>query len=446
MGFTIVLQKPSVVWADPKSIDNDRLDSEFYKVIYLGYQQKIISSKLTVITIGEALRKMNSPIGWQGIPSSAYLDRGKGIPLLRVQSIQNNEIAWESVIDVESEIYFSQPAIQAQANDIIVTRVGTIGRFCKVPSIVDKIAMGQNLTRISFGSDLDIDYLLAYMNTDYCLKQMERYSYGGVQSSLTNKNLKNILLALPTKQIQQYIGEKLRKAEELRQEAKQLREEAEHIFKNYVGVLNSNKKMIKNINVQILDNDTWAPMFFDSLQITNGSDLDFVALNNVQKSIKCGEPVKKEDRLGQSYPFYGASGISDTIGSYNFDGQYLIIAQDGSIGCVSVANGKFWANNHVWIVEINEEWNPYFLSLYLNRYPYWYCLTTGSVVPKVTSENLRKLLVPVTPIEIQNRIGNRLANAEQRQSLAEKLIQEAKRDVEDLIEGKFDESKISEGV
>lgn len=40
-------------------------------------------------------------------------------------------------------------------------------------------------------------------------------------------------------------------------------------------------------------------------------------------------PVKKSDRKTGIYPYYGATGIVDYIDSYIFNGEFLLISEDG---------------------------------------------------------------------------------------------------------------------
>ncbi|WIM06796.1 MAG: restriction endonuclease subunit S [Candidatus Nitricoxidivorans perseverans] len=60
-------------------------------------------------------------------------------------------------------------------------------------------------------------------------------------------------------------------------------------------------------------------------------------------------PVKEADRRAGPYPYYGASGIVDHVDGYLFDGEYLLIAEDGEnlrtrqTPVAFLARGKFWA-------------------------------------------------------------------------------------------------------
>ena len=67
--------------------------------------------------------------------------------------------------------------------------------------------------------------------------------------------------------------------------------------------------------------------------------------------IKSGKPINKENRTGTEYPYFAANGIDGYVDNYLFDGEYIICAQDGSIGATHIYNGKFYASNHVWLLQ-----------------------------------------------------------------------------------------------
>jgi type I restriction enzyme S subunit len=72
-------------------------------------------------------------------------------------------------------------------------------------------------------------------------------------------------------------------------------------------------------------------------------------------------PVKEADRRAGPYPYYGASGVVDHVDQYLFDGEYLLVAEDGenlrtrNTPVAFLARGKFWVNNHAHIVRSNSE-------------------------------------------------------------------------------------------
>lgn len=137
-------------------------------------------------------------------------------------------------------------------------------------------------------------------------------------------------------------------------------------------------------------------------------------------------PVKEADRRPGLYPYYGASGIVDYIDGYLFDGEYLLIAEDGEnlrtrttpIGFL--ARGKFWVNNHAHIVRGNSEADTRFLMYALaNTNVSGYL--TGSTMPKLTQGNLNKIHVPAPPLQEQKAVAAVLGTLDDRIELNRKM-------------------------
>jgi type I restriction enzyme S subunit len=134
------------------------------------------------------------------------------------------------------------------------------------------------------------------------------------------------------------------------------------------------------------------------------------------------KPVKEVDRKRGPHPYYGASGIVDYVDGYLFEGEHLLIAEDGEnlrtrqTPIAFRADGKFWVNNHAHIVVGNHRASTRYLeyavlgtdiSAYL----------TGAVMPKLTQGNLNRIEVPCPPIETQNSIVAVLGSLDDRITL-----------------------------
>ena len=122
-------------------------------------------------------------------------------------------------------------------------------------------------------------------------------------------------------------------------------------------------------------------------------------------------PVRAKDRKTRQgpYPYYGASGVIDYVDGYLFEGDYLLIAEDGanllarSSPIAFRASGKFWVNNHAHIVKTLSHIPLEYLENFLNGKslaPY----ITGSAQPKLTQAALNRISVPLAPLAEQKRI------------------------------------------
>ena len=115
-------------------------------------------------------------------------------------------------------------------------------------------------------------------------------------------------------------------------------------------------------------------------------------LNHVRVPLSAMERAKMQGK----FPYYGASGIIDYVDDYLFDGEYVLISEDGEnlksrkTPIAFKASGKFWVNNHAHIVQgkkpfLNDLIVYYFKKLDLNEY------ITGAVQPKLNKANLLEI-------------------------------------------------------
>jgi type I restriction enzyme, S subunit len=120
-------------------------------------------------------------------------------------------------------------------------------------------------------------------------------------------------------------------------------------------------------------------------------------------------PVKASERKPGPFPYYGASGVVDHVEGYLFDGEYLLVAEDGEnlrsrqTPIAFMAKGKFWVNNHAHIVTGNERAVTRFLSYALAAADVTAYLT-GAVMPKLTQGNLNNIALPCPPVPVQREI------------------------------------------
>lgn len=122
-------------------------------------------------------------------------------------------------------------------------------------------------------------------------------------------------------------------------------------------------------------------------------------------------PVKEADRRVGPYPYYGASGIVDYVDAFLFDGEYLLIAEDGenlrtrNTPVAFLARGKFWVNNHAHIVRGNGEADTRFLMYALAGGDISGFLT-GSTMPKLTQGNMNRIPLLAPPVDEQRAVAH----------------------------------------
>ncbi len=133
-------------------------------------------------------------------------------------------------------------------------------------------------------------------------------------------------------------------------------------------------------------------------------------------------PIKASDRETSNgmYPYYGASGIIDYVNDYIFDGEYLLVSEDGANLTVRkypiafIAKGKFWVNNHAHIISAKKgiTTNEYleFIFAFTDISAY----ITGSAQPKLSQRKMNIIEFVIPPLNIQQKTVSYLDSISQK--------------------------------
>ena len=166
---------------------------------------------------------------------------------------------------------------------------------------------------------------------------------------------------------------------------------------------------------------------------------------NKWKKVKLGDicdildsyrvPITAKNREVGIYPYYGANGIQDYVKDFIFDGDYVLVAEDGGyFGSKTKpisykVSGKFWVNNHAHILKAKKDIFTDYLC-YSTMFYDVSSLVNGATRQKLTQAALKEIKIPLPPIEEQKKIAARLDAvsdllAKQKQLLSEQdnLIQ-----------------------
>ena len=130
---------------------------------------------------------------------------------------------------------------------------------------------------------------------------------------------------------------------------------------------------------------------------------------------------QREARKG-IYPYYGAQGIIDYVDDFIFDGEYLLIAEDGENlksqkqDIAQIAKGKYWVNNHAHIVESNGLCDIRYICYLINGMDLSGYIT-GSAQPKLNQANLLAIEVKLPSLHKQRQISDFLSRFDEKIAL-----------------------------
>lgn len=318
-----------------------------------------------------------------------------GTIVLRSSNIKNNKIDLNDLVRVNSVIHDNQ---YINNNDILIcARNGS-------KALVGKCALYMYKDqKMSFGAFMAIFRTICYKYTYYYfLSKQFRSNFENENNKqinqVTQDILKNSLIPIPPLQEQHKICETIEKYFDL--------------LNSIENNINSIKELVYYIKNKILDhffceNSSYKSYYEKEIDITE----DVIIFDNLRKPINHSEREKRLLNSKIIYPYYGATGQVGSIDDYIFDGEYVLLGEDGAPFLDKFAVkaylivGKSWVNNHVHVLKSKS--NNKFLMYYLNWIDYTN-LVTGSTRLKLNQANLKKIKYFDVPAKIKNEIVSKI--------------------------------------
>lgn len=236
-----------------------------------------------------------------------------------------------------------------------------------------------------FDENIQVKYLYHYIRYDL-KRYLELNTKKAAMSYIVLSTLKEFQIPLPPIEIQKEIVKILDK------------------FTEYVTELTERQKQYSFYRDKLLS-------FEDEVYQVEWKTLGEMAenLDYLRK------PVTKGSRSSGRYPYYGASGIVDYVDDYIFDGDYLLVSEDGAnliarkTPIAFSVTGKSWINNHAHVLKFESDIDRKYVSYYLNHIdltPY----ISGAAQPKLNQQNLNSIKLAYPKQEVRNRIVQVLDN------------------------------------
>lgn len=123
---------------------------------------------------------------------------------------------------------------------------------------------------------------------------------------------------------------------------------------------------------------------------------------------KTASEIEEKAENDKIYPCYGGNGLRGYVNESNVSGKHVLIGRQGALcGNVNFAENEFWATEHAVVVyqyaNTNVDWAGFTLrALDLNQY------ATSVAQPGLAVGTIENVLIPLPPIEEQNRIADKI--------------------------------------
>jgi type I restriction enzyme S subunit len=460
-GYSIINKKPSIVCLNQRLIT--KLGANYYSIRKIEMVEKIINSTEDNKALGSLVKTKEKRM------------KPKGKDSIYIGLANINSDTGEIEVNTVDEANIEGTSVIIEAGDILFSKLRpNLNKVAICPKYIGN-ALGSTEFVVMESKNIDKYFLYSVLKSNVALKQVIDITTGSTLPRIDSEDVLNILVPIPSPEIQKYIGDKVRRAEELREEAKRLKEEAESLISNSINL----ERLVEKVR-DYKSKNNWV----DSASISGRIDGQYyinpiTEINKYMKNIDMKLVVLRdiaEVRKGFSYsnessngvPYIRISDLDDLLIDYskvvridnktyqqkrNSQLKYfdLIMAITGAtIGKVSVFYNKeiekATLSADTAYVRFNNIEDSIAYLLYFKTVIGQLAITqgiTGATNKHLAIEDIKNIVLPQFEDSIKKEVKNKIVQSMDNIYTSKQLIQEAKQDVEDLIEGNFEMSKLN---
>jgi type I restriction enzyme S subunit len=304
-----------------------------------------------------------------------------GLPIIRIQNLNNEDASFNYFAGEYSQDILVEPG------DLLFSWSGTVGSsFGSHLWNGEPGVLNQHIFKIGLRETIAKRY--AFHGLRYITAEIEQSVNGAVGLvHITKEKLNEFTLPVPPLAEQQRIVGLLDEA--------------------FEGIATAKANAEKNLqNARALFESHLQSVFTQRGPRWVVTTLDKISTNLDSKRV----PITKNVRSSGEYPYYGASGIVDYVAEYIFDGDTLLVSEDGanllarSTPIAFSVSGKYWVNNHAHILKFENMATQRFVEFYLESIKLDEYIT-GAAQPKLNQKALNSIPIPIPKsVETQAKI------------------------------------------
>jgi len=314
----------------------------------------------------------------------------EGVPVLKIQNVKPFAIELKKMDYVSSSKFEELRRHSYQPGDIVMTKLGNpLGVSAVVKDIPEGLIVA-DLVRIR-ALGVDTEYLCYHLNSQRTNDFINAQQKGTTRPRVTLSVVRGLPILVPPLPEQQRIVRVLDQA--------------------FAGLATAQANAARNLqNARAIFESQLQAVFTQRGEGWVETTVDKLSTNLDSKRV----PITKSDRKSGAYPYYGASGIVDHVADYIFDGDTLLVSEDGanlltrSSPIAFSVSGKYWVNNHAHILKFEKMATQRFVEFYLGSIKLDE-FVTGAAQPKLNQKALNSILIPIPPkLNDQERIVTQL--------------------------------------
>ena len=409
------------------------LDSYTESVVELQRQltAELAARKTQYSFYRDKLLTFNTPVEWKpmekefpfirngfvGTVTPYFTSEEQGVRYLEGTNIHDGVISDNEIIYVSKEFHQKHIRNELKNGDILMVQSGHVGEC----AVVDDKYAGANchaLIIMSNAGHCNSRFVMHYLRSTEGKSKLKKITTGGTVKHILASNMKKFMIPVPPLDVQSRIVNVLDNFEKICSDLNiglpaeiEARQKQYEYYRDKLLTFAETGNTILSRAEQSRAEQSRAEQsraLIKLLQYVFGYAV--VTLEDIAENCdSMRKPVTSGKREAGEYPYYGASGIVDYVKDYIFDGDYLLVSEDGanllarSTPIAFSISGKNWVNNHAHVLKFECYETRRFIEFYLNSIDLSSYIS-GGAQPKLNQKNLNRIEIPLPSQERQKYI------------------------------------------
>ncbi|MFZ3580275.1 restriction endonuclease subunit S [Virgibacillus sp. DJP39] len=354
-----------------------------------------------------------------------------GVPFINAGHLIDGKLDMGSMNYISIEKFNSLGSGKVSNSDVLYCLRGTLGKTAVV-SDVEKGAIASSLVIIRANKKVNYIFLYYYLVSSLGRKMIKVHDNGSAQPNLSANNVKKYTFPFPPYEEQKRIAEKVERLLNKIDAAKQLIDEAKETFElRRAAILNKAFRGELDDNVSRNESDNQDKI--DGVPYLLPSGWKWVALEQItdfENGDRSSAYPKAEELVNQGIPFLSTKELKGNVIKFDENTKYItekkfntlrsgklknddiLMCIRGSVGKVGLFKGSNetntgFVNAQLVILRSQQTIVPKYLLAYLSSQIFNNLLekvTTGSAQPQLSVKELKQVLCPLPPVEVQRAI------------------------------------------
>jgi type I restriction enzyme S subunit len=205
-------------WIPARLFDSARLDARFYGPEHIGLLSKLRQSGIPTSPLGELVKHLAHVTGYESTKYMEFVDDPTGVKVVEAMNVGDLLIDSTEWKRIPREGYEALTRHQLAKEDLVFSKDGTLGNCAIVSaSFLPAVASRHVFRIVPRPKQVDCCYLAAVLTSNVGRIQTTYRQAGAIQGTIITPEVSAFRIPLPSDNIQRAIGNKVRKAERLRE-------------------------------------------------------------------------------------------------------------------------------------------------------------------------------------------------------------------------------------